>query len=148
MQEITRPGTNNNNIIESYNLIITNTIIRNVTGCDSDSLSVLSLDKIDNAIYFMHKNLNRKISVDEMAASVNLSTTYFTKLFKQTTLQTPVRYLSEIRIEKAKRLLKTSKMNFSEIAYECGFTSPSYFTRSFVVSEKITPGEYRKKFVH
>ncbi len=53
-------------------------------------------------------------------------------------------YINERRLEYAKRLLKKTNMNISEIAYSCGYTDPGYFTRIFRKKEWQKPSRYRE----
>ena len=53
------------------------------------------------------------------------------------------KYISLIRLYKARQLLQTTQMNISEIAYELGFSDPSYFTKAFREAFAVTPTELR-----
>lgn len=134
-------------VIETLNTLITNMLVRLVLGDNNNDFMASSKDIVDLAISFMHKHIDEKISVHDIASHSGLSTSHFSKVFKDLTNKTPVEYLSRIRIEKSKRMLKISGKNLTEIAYACGFSSLSYFTRSFAEQTKLTPGEYRKKFL-
>lgn len=131
-------------IIGSLNHLITNIIARIVT--ENPHKKVVSQNKIDSAINFMCQNIDSKITVQRLAEEVNLSVSHFTKLFKEITSQTPVEYLNHLRLEKAKRLLKFSQKNLTEVAFDCGFTSSSYFSYLFIDREGLSPSQYRMKF--
>jgi len=133
--------------IESLNALITHQIIRIISGDRTISATISTSNKIETAIAYMHDNLASKITVNDIAEHVNTSPSHFTKLFKDTTRKTPIEYLSKIRLEKAKRLLKLSDKNLTEIAFDCGFSTSSYFSHSFIEAVKLTPSEYRKKFM-
>lgn len=133
--------------IESLNHIITHALIRIVTGAGNDQFMANSKDIVDVAIAYMHRHIETKISVHDIASQAGLSTSHFSKVFKNLTNKTPIEYLTRIRIEKSKRLLKLSNKNLTEIAYDCGFSSLSYFTRSFAEQLNLTPSEYRRLFV-
>jgi AraC-like DNA-binding protein len=132
--------------IKSLNNLITHQFIRVILGVSEQSSTINTSNKVDLAIAFMHDNLANKLTVYEIAAQVNTSSSHFAKIFKDYTNKTPIEYLSRIRLEKAKRLLKLSDKNLTEIAFDCGFSSSSYFSHSFIEGNKLTPSEYRKKF--
>ncbi|NQZ60527.1 MAG: helix-turn-helix transcriptional regulator [Lentisphaeraceae bacterium] len=56
-----------------------------------------------------------------------------------------MKYIHQLRIEKAQLLLSTSPYNVSEISLKCGFKSSAYFCRSFKESTSLTPKQYRQK---
>ena len=85
-----------------------------------------------------------KNTLEDVAKSVNLSPIYFHKLFSQTTGQTPYEYLLENHLHIAKDLLLCSNKSFTEIAFECGFTSQSYFNYVFKKQVGVTPKQYKK----
>lgn len=60
---------------------------------------------------------------------------------------TPNNYLNEARMNHARRMLDSGHTNISEIAYQCGYSDPKYFSRSFKKSMGITPSEYLKRSV-
>lgn len=72
-----------------------------------------------------------------------LSPSYLQKLFKRYTNQSPTDYLISLRIAKAKELIRTTQMSFSEIAFSVGIESYSYFIRLFKKQEGMTLKEYK-----
>lgn len=83
------------------------------------------------------------ISLDEAAASVNLSTFYFSKVFKQYWGRNFVDYLNEVRFKNACILLENPKLNIKEVAVKAGYSDANYFSRVFKSMAGITPSEYR-----
>lgn len=132
--------------IQSLNSLITHQFIRVTLGDNENGLTINTSNKVDLAIAFMQDNIADKLTVNEIASQVNISASHFAKIFKNYMNKTPIEYLSKIRLEKAKRLLKLSDKNLTEIAFDCGFSSSSYFSHSFIEEYKLTPSEYRKKF--
>lgn len=78
-----------------------------------------------------------------MAASVNLSPNHFSTIFSQEMGQTFIEYLTSVRMEKAKGLLRSTSMKTSEIAYAVGYKDPHYFSYLFKKTQECTPREYR-----
>lgn len=94
---------------------------------------------------YMRKNFECDITLSDIAAAVNLSPGFFHKIFKSVKGITPLRYLTNIRLENAKKLLRESCDSLSEIAFCCGFNSQSYFNYVFKEETNITPKNYRDK---
>jgi AraC-like DNA-binding protein len=91
----------------------------------------------------VEERLQERVSLTEVAAAVNLSATYFSRLFRQATGMTFVDFVARYRIEKAKNLLQDPHRRISEVAFEVGFQSLSQFNRSFRRIEGQSPKQYR-----
>lgn len=83
------------------------------------------------------------MTVNDIAEAVYLTPTYVCLLFKQQTGTTINNYLTEVRIRKAKELLRDSKKKLYDICLLVGYTSPSYFSKLFKKMTGYTPSEYR-----
>lgn len=88
---------------------------------------------------------NPDLSVQEIADYVSLSPTYISILFKKEVRVNLKQYISNIRMEKAKKMLKSECYKITEIAEKCGYANANYFSRAFHKSEDMTPVEYREK---
>jgi AraC family transcriptional regulator len=88
-----------------------------------------------------------EVSIAGVAATCNLSRSYFIKAFKKTTGRTPHRWLLERRVDRAKELLRHS-CPIAEIALECGFSDQSHFTRVFTNLLGMPPGVWRRQSPH
>lgn len=102
------------------------------------------LNKIDKARLIIRENINSPFSPEELAASLNMSYTWFRRMFKQYTGLAPAQYIAQIKIRKARELLSVSNKTIKEIALELGFESIDYFSTAFKRQTKMTPGEFRK----
>jgi AraC-like DNA-binding protein len=89
-------------------------------------------------------NMRRQLVIRELAEAVNLSSGRLAHLFKSEVGISPQRYLTNIRMEKAKDLLEDGGLSVKEIAAHVGMPNPSRFCRSFKARYGITPTEYRK----
>lgn len=105
---------------------------------DSDS----SFDKIFD---YIHKNLNRSIGLGELSRLAGLEASYLCRLFKKKYGTTPIRYINNLKIIKAKEIMMNSEYNITQIAETLGFCSVHYFSKCFKEKENITPLEYRNK---
>ena len=83
-------------------------------------------------------------SVERIGEEIGLSRVQLYRKVKALTGQTPVELLRKARLSKAQQLLTTTDKTISEVAYECGFTSPSYFNKCFKDEYGITPGDAHK----
>ncbi len=93
--------------------------------------------------YIMKNFQNNEISMNQVAAMVNISPSYFSTLFRQETGTTFIEYLTEVRLEKAKELLMCTDMRSSEIGYQVGYKDSHYFSYIFKKACGCTPKEYR-----
>lgn len=91
------------------------------------------------------EHYGRKITLKEAASAVNMNPTAFCNAFKVTTGMTFNNYLTSYRMQIAVRLLTTTVLNISEIAYRIGFGDSAHFTRTFVRYYNMPPSEYRKQ---
>ena len=84
------------------------------------------------------------LSVETISSVLGLSRVQMYRKVKQLTGQSPVEIIRVTRLKKAEQLLKATRMTVSEIAYEVGFSSPSYFSKCFKDYFGIQPGEVRE----
>ena len=96
------------------------------------------------AIRFMLDNYHESIAMKDVVKSSRISQSLLYQLFKSNFKQSPVHFLTEIRLKKAKELLCESNLKITAIAYKCGFGSPVNLFRIFQRFEGITPKKYRE----
>ncbi|MDJ0570770.1 MAG: AraC family transcriptional regulator [Pleurocapsa sp. MO_192.B19] len=99
--------------------------------------------KLKLAINYIHDNLDRTITLTELANLVNMSQYYFCRLFGESTGIAPYQYVIQQRVAKAKGLIKHSTMPLADISFECGFSSQSQMTQHFRKLTGMTPKKYR-----
>lgn len=112
---------------------------------DSKLDSVSTPEAIKKAMDFMENNFRKQILLQDIAEHVNLSPTYFHKLFKSALDMTPQKYLAELRLNHAKMLLLAKNYSIEEVAERCGFSSISYFDYQFKKTYGISPVGFRKQ---
>ena len=98
---------------------------------------------IARSIEFVEKNYMKKINQNSVSRAVYLSSSYFSKLFKEITGYNFTEYLNQVRIQKAKELLENSSLSIDEIPAAVGFANRSYFGKVFKKLTGITPKRYR-----
>jgi AraC family transcriptional regulator len=101
--------------------------------------------RLRRVIDYLHGSFGEEISLDGLAQVAGLSPNYFLHAFKQTTGQTPHRYLTELRIAKARELLEDPHRSIVEISLAVGFSSQSHLTTVFRRFMKTTPAAYREE---
>ena len=101
---------------------------------------------INNAIMYLITSEKRDFTLAELSKRYNLSESYFSHLFHCQTGVTVKRYINELKIEYAKRLLEDASMSILDICYEVGFNTTSHFIRVFKSATGKTPSEYRSEF--
>lgn len=101
-------------------------------------------DSIQDVKNYITENLNEKLTVQRLANESHMSTSHFSRVFKQQTGFSPYDYVLITRLNKAKYLLQKTEMSVSSIAYETGFNSESNFICFFTDNEGISPGKFRK----
>lgn len=89
--------------------------------------------------------MSDEISLNTIAAEVGMSPSYFSSIFSKEMGKTFVEYLTEIRMDRAKELLRCSSMKTSEIGYEVGYKDPHYFSYIFKKTQNCTPKEFRAR---
>ena len=100
---------------------------------------------IEKAKNYINENFQKDISLDLVSREVDISPYYFSKLFKQETGNNFIEYLTEVRLRKARELLKNSQYSIKEICAESGYGDPNYFSRIFKKYEGVTPSEFRER---
>jgi AraC family transcriptional regulator len=94
---------------------------------------------------YIAANLHREITLEELAASVELSRFHFIRAFKRSFGATPHQFLIMERVTRATQLLVQSKLSLSQIASAAGFTSPQQFSTAFQNGTGIAPGQFRRR---
>ncbi|HIY92650.1 helix-turn-helix domain-containing protein [Companilactobacillus sp. HBUAS56275] len=102
-----------------------------------------SNESIISAIEFIDNNLDKRLTLDQVAGKVYLSDYYFSKLFKRETGLSFSVYLNARKIQKAMILLKESDDSINEISDALGFTRLSYFSQTFKKYTGYAPTKYR-----
>lgn len=86
---------------------------------------------------------NKDISLNQVASNVFISPSHLSSIFSQKTGQTFIKYLTDLRMNKAKELLKSTNLRTSEVGYQVGYRDPHYFSYLFKKTQNCTPKQYR-----
>jgi YesN/AraC family two-component response regulator len=95
------------------------------------------------AIEYMKNHYQSPINRNMLAEYVSLSPSYFSTLFKNQTGYTPMQYLTKLRMDKAKQLLRTTNLPIAEIGKCVGFTDNFYFSKVFTKETGLSPKRYK-----
>lgn len=98
---------------------------------------------IEKAKKYIEAQFSKDISLDDVSREVDISPYYFSKVFKDETGVNFIEYLTNLRIERAKDLLRNSDMSIKQICSEAGYSDPNYFSRIFRKTVGVTPTEYK-----
>lgn len=101
------------------------------------------LELADAIKLYLRDNLQRKISLKEISEKFNYSGSFICKIFKEQTGETLVTYFNKLKIEKAKKLLKSTTMTVTEIASSLGFSEVKYFDSLFKKQIGVSPITYK-----
>ena len=102
-------------------------------------------DIIYKAVDYIKRNYAEKMTLKDISEYLFISQQYFCRIFKEETGQTPGSYITYVRIEESKKLLRNSTVNIIDIPELVGFDGQSYFTRIFKKETGVTPGQYRRE---
>lgn len=100
--------------------------------------------RINKVINFVNENLDRAISLDELAKVAYFSPYHFHRIFVAVTGESVNDFTNRIRLEKTARLLRYGKNAIADVGMQCGFSSASTFSRAFKQHFGISPSAYRK----
>lgn len=95
---------------------------------------------------YVSENYSSDIMVSDMAKMCCMSYSYFSRVFRETTGQTFSEYVNFVRLREAQRLLATTDMSVTEVAFRTGFSSSSHFVCRFRKAKGITPKQFKKQF--
>lgn len=102
--------------------------------------------KIETATQLMRQRLAENIPVPELARLLGYSTDYFRRVFRHRMNMTPTGYLIGLRMQQAVQMLEYSDLTVGQIALQCGFHDPLYFSRMFHRKMGCSPMQYRRKY--
>jgi AraC-like DNA-binding protein len=100
---------------------------------------------IRKAIDFMQRNLEEGITIADVAQQVALSPTYFGIVFTEQMGRSPIEFLTDMRIERAREYLAHTSMSVMDVCVALGY-NPSYFNRLYKQKTGLTPGQYIRRF--
>lgn len=110
---------------------------------ESDRANLKKAEAVYIVKLYIEQNVNRRLTLDELADTHNFSKSYLSRLFKDTYKTSPLHYHTMLRVQKAKHLIYYTNMPLSEIALLLNFENPQDFSRVFKKIEGVPPSHYR-----
>jgi AraC-like DNA-binding protein len=101
--------------------------------------------RVLETIEFMNQHLNMLLTLKELANHSGQSVSYYSRVFKEKTGQSPLNYFLQLKIKKACELLDQTELNIGQVAAELGYDDRYYFSRLFKKIQGIAPVIYRKQ---
>jgi AraC-like DNA-binding protein len=135
-------------MVENIGLLIIGNLMRQIKHNLSSESKIHILPQnneeiIKTVIDYMNENYTAGVSCSELADLVKMDKFCFIRSFKAKTSKTPYEYLLDLKIEKAKKILKANNCSITEISMLCGFSSHSHFTSTFKKKVGVSPSAYR-----
>ncbi len=112
--------------------------------CNQSGALMGPYQNLAKAIEFIRENFAKVITVGELAEMSQLSVSQFERSFRKYFKITPMKYVNQVRVDAAARLLIDSSEPISLIAHDTGFYDHSYFTKQFKTAKGMSPSEYRR----
>lgn len=101
-------------------------------------------DVVERAIHYMKENMEKHVSLQDLAVHAGYSPSHFSALFRQKTGHSPSAYFNLLKVQYACSLLDTTDMKINQICYKVGIEDMFYFSRLFSKIMGLSPKEYRK----
>lgn len=99
---------------------------------------------VEHVIESIHENYGEELCIDDLARTAMYSKFHFTRIFQRVTGLTPGRFLSAVRLQKAKQLLTSTSLTVTDISHMVGYTSVGTFSSRFAYSVGVPPRTYRR----
>ncbi|MDK2808939.1 MAG: two-component system, response regulator YesN [Clostridiales bacterium] len=114
-----------------------------INSVQSSRLKIRS-DAVNSAIRYMEEHYMEEISLEEIARYIGISPQHFSKLFKEETGSNYIDWLTNLRLDIAKRLLSEGDISVKEVCYRVGYNDPNYFSRIFRKVVHVSPTVFAK----
>lgn len=111
----------------------------------SEDVEIEANPVVSRAVNFLSRNLDKKLSLNQLAAEMGYSPTYLTTIFKKETNYSPISYFSHLKILKACEYLDYTRMKVKEISFSLAYSDPYYFTKDFKKKMGMSPRNYRNR---
>ena len=150
MQLLDNPTLGGEQLIKNYLEMLLIDIMRSQTETEEGNDVFLQEKEINNKIAeeiarILKANVYSKLSIDTIASKISYSKAYVFKQFKKATGKSVMEYFTELKIKKAKELIRDGELSIKEISEKLSFDTPNYFTKVFKKTCNITPSEYKKR---
>lgn len=124
---------------------------RSKTTLSTRQMSLLNdkyKQRIDTVFQYTIANFREPITLPQIASKANMSVTAFCAYFKKSTKKSYIEFVNEVRISYACKLLQDTDKSVINVCYESGFNTAVNFNKQFLKVKKITPSQYRNRFLN
>ncbi|MDP9968153.1 AraC family transcriptional regulator [Variovorax beijingensis] len=97
---------------------------------------------------YIEADLSRPFTIEDLARVAGVSPRHFIRAFRESSGQTPLRFVYSLRLERAKEFLLDPRRTATEIALDCGFSHAQHFSTAFKQATGMTPSEFRRAATH
>lgn len=111
---------------------------------DNKELNAEYISRINRTFDYIESNMEKPMTLEELASVANFSKFHFNRIFQSIVCETPFQFILRVRLEKAAMLIQNNKNeSISEIAFRCGFSDISIFSRNFKNYFQISASQFR-----
>jgi len=151
LSEMMTPTAAGRMLVETASLLLAARLLHAHGDAGSFRLPIERRHRLDErrlrrVLHYVEEHLDDDIAVADLANVASLSIFYFTRAFSAAVGMPPHRYVSQRRLEWAKKMIAAGSTSIAEMAFMCGFSSQSSFTRAFRRTTGLTPAMYRREF--
>lgn len=118
--------------------------VRNVFDRDKYARNLRIYDKFNDIVIYINDHYDEDLTVSDIAERFYVSESYLSSIFKNNSGKSVMKYVNEVRIERAKTYLERTNMSIGQIANCVGFGDINYFSRKFRTIVGMTPSEYKR----
>ena len=149
MKLLENPTLGGQQLIKNYLELLLINLMRNETEKNSSEAVFLPSERFDERISdrvigYMNEHISEKLSVDDVCAILHYNKSYVFRQFKKTTGSSLMAYFTQMKVRKAKELLRETDLSVSDISDKLAFDDPNYFSKTFKRVTGYTPSVYRK----
>ena len=150
MQLLTLPTLGGEQLIKNYLEIFLINLLRLQTETEKGNdtflpRKILAGKPVKEVMKVFKESIYKTLSVEEICAKTAYGRAYLFRVFKAETGKTMMEYFMEMKMEKAKQLLRENELSVKEIAELLAFNEPNYFTKTFKRSVGVTPSAYKRR---
>ena len=149
MELLKKPSLGGQQLIKNYLEILLINLLRSEAEKENPETVFLFKEEFDSriaktVIRFLKSKVYEEVSIADICEQLSYNKSYIFKLFKKETGATIMQYFTQLKIEKAKQLLREGNMNVTQISDALAFDTPNYFTKTFKRITSLTPMQYKK----
>lgn len=145
--ESSKSMPNSNVTIGAHETLLGHWIIRSILGESVDMRAISSDYSVARAQHYIEQHYSEKITVEILARLTYISASTLSHKFKSEIGVSPIDYLLEVRLQKARNMMRRKNVSLTDVAELCGFSSLSHFSKCFADRIGMSPTEYQKHYV-